>query len=90
MNQASHTLQGLCQNFELPWGLVGVISCDFVDRFFGNVTGDPRNHTKQHEQETGVIRGLTQSLQRCGTALMTRVAPVYRSTHTKSSNPFFT
>ena len=35
-----------------PWDFVGVISCDFVDRFSRSVTGDPPNHTKLHEQET--------------------------------------
>jgi hypothetical protein len=39
-------LQRLCQNSNLPWDFVGVISCDFVDRFSRSVTGDPRNHTK--------------------------------------------
>jgi len=34
------------KTLDFALGLVGVISCNFVDRISRSVTGDPRKHTK--------------------------------------------
>ena len=57
MSTVSKTLIGLGH-------FVRVISCDFVDRFSRSVTGDPRNHTKKHEQENDSNSSFGQSLCR--------------------------
>src|SRR6476661_9827764 len=44
-----------CAKSTLPPILVGVVSCDFVDRSPPR-KHDPRNHTKQHEQSSGRMR----------------------------------
>jgi hypothetical protein len=40
---------------KLPWDFVGVISCDFVDRFFRGSTDDPRASHEITRIRTDVI-----------------------------------